>query len=246
MTTHNDASTLPEDWAEALRKRKFDMDQLASLVDGIYDGSPPGSVFPHRSDVFRAFFLTKLEDVRVVILGQDPYPQPGQAHGLAFSVPEQVPIPRSLSAVFRNLESDHGANVPFTRPSHGDLSSWAKQGVLLLNTALTVEQRNAGSHSRPWKSFIDLVLQVVNEERDHVAFLLWGKHAINRASAVGISEPPHITFKSAHPTARGRTKQKPFKDCHPFSDANAFLGINDARPVNWGLGATPTNKRAQT
>jgi uracil-DNA glycosylase len=108
--------------------------------------------------------------------------------------------------IFKNLEGDREAGVRFIRPAHGDLSGWAEQGVLLLNTALTVEQRNAGSHRRPLKTFTDLVLRVVSEERDHVAFLLWGKHAIDRASAVGIAEPPHMIVKSAHPTARGRTK----------------------------------------
>lgn len=158
-------------------------------------------------------------------------------------MPEPVPIPRSLSAIFKNLEGDREADVRFIRPAHGDLSGWAKQGVLLLNTALTVEQRNAGSHSRPWKTFTDLVLQIVNEEqRDHVAFLLWGKHAIDRASAVGIAEPPYMIIKSAHPTARGRAKQKPFKACHPFSGANAFLTVHDAQPVSRDLAAT-TNQQ---
>ena len=237
MTTDTDASTLPDDWAEALRKREYDLDRLTSLIADIYDAANPAVVFPPRSDVFRAFHLTKLKDVRVVILGQDPYPQPGQAHGLAFSVPEPVPIPRSLSAVFKNLERDREAGAPFIRPANGDLSAWAKQGVLLLNTALTVGQRNAGSHSGLWRAFTDLVLEVVSEEHDHVAFLLWGKHAIDRASAVGITEPPHMIVKSAHPAARGRTKQKPFKDGHPFTAANAFLTAHGSSPVEWDLAA---------
>lgn len=223
MGTDTDASMLPDDWAEALRKRGYDEDRLTSLVANIYDGASGATVFPPRSDLFRAFHLTKLKDVRVVILGQDPYPQPGQAHGLAFSVPDRVPIPRSLSAVFRNLESDREAGAPFIRPANGDLSVWAKQGVLLLNTSLTVEQRSAGSHSRLWRAFTDLVLQVVSEECGPVAFLLWGTHAIDRAAAVDITEPPHMFIKTAHPTARGRTKQTPFREGHPFSAANAFL-----------------------
>lgn len=233
--TEPDASTLPDDWAEALRKRGYDLDGLATLVDDAYDSAEPVTVFPPRSDLFRAFHLTELADVRVVILGQDPYPQPDQAHGLAFSVPKSVPVPRSLSAVYRNLEGDALASPGFVRPAHGDLTAWAEQGVFLLNTALTVEQGRAGSHKRRWRELADLVLRVVSEERDHVAFLLWGTHAIDRVASVGIPEPPHLVVRSAHPTARGRTTQTRFRDSRPFSEANAFLTDHGLEPVQWDL-----------
>jgi uracil-DNA glycosylase len=237
MSKEPDASTLPEDWAQALRERHYDVDGLKTFVDGVYDSAEPGTVFPSRTDLFRAFHLTKLENVRVVILGQDPYPQPDQAHGLAFSVPKAIPVPRSLSAVYRNLEGDPLASPAFVRPAHGDLSAWAKQGVFLLNTALTVELGRAGSHKRLWTDFTDLVLRVVGEERDHVAFLLWGTHAIDRVAAVGIPEPPHLVVRSAHPTARGRTKQTRFRESRPFSCANAFLTDHQLPPVKWDLAA---------
>jgi len=226
-----------DDWAAALHERGYDLDELATLVDDAYDSGEPGTVFPPRSDLFRAFHLTKLEDVRMVILGQDPYPQPDQAHGLAFSVPRTVPVPRSLSAVYRNLEGDADACPAFVRPAHGDLSAWAKQGVFLLNTALTVEQGRAGSHKRRWREFTDLVLRVVSEERDHVAFLLWGAHAIDRVAAIGVPDPPHLVVRSAHPTSRGRTKQTRFRDSRPFSCANTFLEDHGLEPVKWDLPA---------
>ena len=234
MTAELDASNLPEHWAEALAKRGCDQDDLGTLVADIYDKSPV-TVFPERSDLFRAFHLTRLEDVRAVILGQDPYPRPKQAHGLAFSVPNGVAIPRSLKTIYTNLENDPAIQI--SRPHNGDLTSWAKNGVLLLNTALTVEEGGPGSHARRWKHFTDLVLQVINEECAHVAFLLWGSHAIRKATSIPINEPPHKVIRSAHPAARGKTNEERFKDCHPFSEANDFLTSHQLEPVTWDLGA---------
>src|SRR5665647_3514617 len=235
MTAELDASKLPEHWAEALAKRGCDQDDLGTLVADIYDKSPV-TVFPERSDLFRAFHLTRLEDVRAVILGQDPYPRPKQAHGLAFSVPNGVAIPRSLKTIYTNLENDPAIQI--SRPHNGDLTSWAKNGVLLLNTALIVEEGGPGSHARRWKHFTDLVLQVINEECAHVAFLLWGSHAIRKATSIPINEPPHKVIRSAHPAARGKTNEERFKDCHPFSEANDFLTSHQLEPVTWDLGAT--------
>jgi uracil-DNA glycosylase len=135
MTTRSDASKLPKDWAAALAKRGLDQEVLDALVADTYHQSPV-AVYPARSDVFRAFHLTTLKDVRVAILGQDPYPRPGQANGLAFSVPEEEAIPRSLRTIYTNLQDDSAIQIE--RPLHGDLPAWAKNGVLLLNTALTV------------------------------------------------------------------------------------------------------------
>jgi uracil-DNA glycosylase len=232
MTAELDASKLPGHWAEALAKRGFDQDNLDTLVADIYK-SP--TVFPERSDLFRAFHLTSLEDVRVVILGQDPYPRRKQAHGLAFSVSSGVDILRSLKAIYTNLENDSALN--FSRPENGDLTSWAKDGVLLLNTALTVEESRPGSHAPIWKHFTDLVLQVINEECAHVAFLLWGSPAIGKATAIPINDPPHKVIRSSHPAAWGKTKEKRFKDCHPFSEANDFLTSHKLKPVTWNLPA---------
>jgi uracil-DNA glycosylase len=234
MTAELDASKLPEHWAEALAKHGCDQDNLDTLVADIYDKSPV-AVFPERSDLFRAFHLTSLEDVRVVILGQDPYPRPPQAHGLAFSVPNGVDIPPSLKTIYTNLENDSA--IEFSRPQNGDLTSWAKNGVLLLNTALTVEEGDPGSYARRWKHFTDLVLQVINEECAHVAFLLWGSPAIRQATSIPIKEPPHKVIRSAHPAAWGKTNEERFKVCHPFSEANDFLTSHKLEPVSWDLPA---------
>lgn len=234
MTTEIDASRLPEDWADLLRKHKYDPHRLDALVAGIYDDAQSGRVLPKRSDVFRAFHLTRPANVRVVILGQDPYPQPEQhAHGLAFSVPEDVKFPRSLNAIFRNLEVDK--DIEFSRPKAGDLTGWAQQGVLLLNTALTVKAGLAGSHTHLWRDFTDQVLRVINLECDHVAFLLWGKHAIDRATSIKIRDQ-NAVFRTAHPTARGRTKQPRFMASRPFFEANSYLASHHPpQPVTWDL-----------
>jgi len=236
MPAESDASTLPKDWAAALAKRGLDQRKLDMLVAGIYDTNPE-SVHPDQSDVFRALHLTKLKNVRVVIVGQDPYPRPTQAHGLAFSVPNEVAIPRSLKTIFTNLQNDPA--IRMKRPLNGDLTPWAKEGVLLLNTALTVENGHAGSHARHWEQFTDLVLRVINEECAHVAFLLWGSKAIRKATSIPLNEPPHIVIRSAHPAAWGKTSERRFADGRPFSEANEFLRAHEREPVSWELPAAP-------
>ncbi|GAA2470888.1 uracil-DNA glycosylase [Terrabacter carboxydivorans] len=236
MTARPDASELPEDWASALAKRGLDREAVVALVADTY-GHSPAAVHPDRSDVFRAFHLTRLKDVRVAILGQDPYPHPGQANGLAFSVPEDEPTPRSLRAIYTNLRDDPANQI--AQPLHGDLSAWAKNGVLLLNTALTVQDGHPGSHARRWEHFTDLVLRVLNEDCGHVAFLLWGSKAIRKATSIPIDEPPHTVIRSAHPAVWGKTKERRFMDCHPFSEANDFLRTHRLPPVAWDL---PTAK----
>lgn len=231
MTDEPDASALPEDWANALTARGYQADSLNRLVDDLYDSG--AHVLPERTNVFRAFHLTRLQDVRVVILGQDPYPKRKQrAQGLAFSVPEGVDIPRSLNSIFRNLEADDA--ITFTRTNSGDLTHWAKEGVLLLNTALTVAENDAGSHKRHWKIFTDLVLKTIIDQQKHVVFLLWGNQAIERASVAGVTEPPHKLIRSAHPRG-GRSRQQRFKDVRHFSSANRFLAHHRIPEVRWWL-----------
>jgi len=200
-------------------------------VDDLYkDGA---HVLPERMNVFRAFHLTPLHNVHVVILGQDPYPKREQhAQGLAFSVPDDVDIPRSLNNIFRNLEADEV--ITFPRPNSGDLTHWANEGVLLLNTALTVTENHAGAHKRQWRAFTDLVLKAILAEQEHLVFLLWGNQAIERADRAGVTEPPHKVIKSAHPRG-GRSRQKRFKDVPHFSSANHFLAHHDIPEVCWSL-----------
>jgi uracil-DNA glycosylase len=238
VSVEADASQLPEDWAQAMGRRNYDVAGVHALVADIYDGNRAGSVLPQRPDVFRAFHLTKLKKVRVVILGQDPYPKSKQCpQGMCFSVPEGVRIPRALGAMFRNLEADE--QITFTRPATGDLTLWGQRGVLLLNTALTVEEGRPGSHTRRWREFSTQVLQLVSQERDHVAFLLWGNHAIELADAAGITAPPHERITSSHPSAWGRSMQELFRNTRPFPRADSFLIDHDLDPVIWDLAPGP-------
>ncbi len=232
MKDERDASRLPIDWADALRRHGFDRD-VDQLLSEIYESDVP-RVFPPQHQVFRAFHLTKIADVRVVILGQDPYPQEGQANGLAFSFDgHKADFPRSLKAIYDNADADD--DVEFHWPDHGDLSPWAKQGVLLLNSALTVREDDAGSDVSRWKDFTDSVLHVINEECSGVVFLLWGSSAIRKAKL--LHQPRHKVVRSSHPTPRGRTKETPFNCSRPFSDANAFLANHPLGTVNWSLTA---------
>lgn len=229
MSIEPDASLLPKAWEEAVFDGGPTQEEFYARVDGLYSVGPADSVFPRRPDVFRAFHLTPLSGVKVVILGQDPYPKKDQAHGLAFSVPEGQNAPRSLGAIYRNLEGD--TSIDFTRPKGGDLTQWGRNGVLLLNTALTVQDGRPGSHDRFWADFTNLVLQAVADEERDVAFLLWGTHAATRASRAGITASRPGVIVSAHPAARGRAKALPFSEIPHFSRANAFL--ND--PIDWHL-----------
>jgi uracil-DNA glycosylase len=227
MTKGVNAAELPDHWASALDRHGYDPHAARLVVELYEQGS---SVRPQRQDVFRAFHLTRLENVRVVILGQDPYPSPNEAHGLAFSVPNPLPAPRSLGAIHRNLKKDPRVQ----RPKSGDLTPWASNGVLLLNTALTVVQGDPGSHARNWMEFTDAVLRAIVAERPHVAFLLWGTHAIKKAASVPIDEPPHKVIRSSHPAAWGKSRERRFRDTFPFSEANDFLTDHGIEPVPWG------------
>jgi len=223
---------LPGDWAEALSAAGVDLHGVAALVEQVYCGNDH-DVYPPKRDVFRALELTPLKDVRVVILGQDPYPQEGNANGLAFSVSADRPLPKSLRTIYRKFAAD----LQLPLPSNGDLSPWAERGVLLLNTTLTVEAGKAGSspHRRHWRHFTDGVLRAVNERAPHVAFLLWGRHAIDKAAAIGMDESRHVLIRSAHPAARGRSRERKFAESRPFSEANAFLKDNGLSEVDWSL-----------
>ena len=135
----------------------------------------------------------------------------------------------------RTFEDDPA--IRMKRPPYGDLTPWAKEGVLLLNTALTVEDGHAGSHARHWEQFTDLVLRVINDDCAHVVFLLWGSKAIRKAMSIPVNEPPHIVIRSAHPAVWGKTNERRFADCRPFSEANDFLMTHNLEPVTWALPA---------
>jgi len=189
-------------------------------------------IFPNGANWFRALDLTPLEKVRVVILGQDPYHGQGQAHGLCFSVPPGVQPPPSLLNIFKEMESDL-----CLRPSrHGFLEHWASQGVLLLNSVLTVEMGRAASHrDRGWERFTDAVVRLVNAKADPVVFMLWGSYAQKKAAFVDSVDRGgrHLVLKAAHPSPL--SAYNGFFGCRHFSRANAFLESNGLPPIDWAL-----------
>lgn len=186
------------------------------------------TIYPPGPQIFAAFDATPLEAVKVVILGQDPYHGPGQAHGLCFSVPPGVPVPPSLDNIYKELARDTG----FVRPDHGCLLPWAHRGVLLLNSVLTVEAGRPGSHQgKGWEGFTDHVVDVLNREREHLVFLLWGSYA-QRKGAV-IDPRRHRVLKAPHPSPL--SAHRGFLGCGHFSAANQYLARTGQAPVDWSL-----------
>lgn len=186
------------------------------------------SIYPADPDLFSAFELTPPERVKVVILGQDPYPGAGQAHGLAFSVRREVPIPRSLRNIHRELSADVGA----TPPLHGNLESWARQGVLLVNAVLTVREGEPNSHAgQGWETFIDAVIRAVARQSERAVFILWGSYAQKKVPL--IPTPPHVIVASVHPSPL--SARRGFFGSKPFSRTNEALREAGREPVDWAL-----------
>ncbi len=219
---------LDESWKTALAP-EFDAPYMQALKAFLQAEKARGKViFPKGAEYFRALDLTPLNDVKVVILGQDPYHGDGQAHGLCFSVRPGVRIPPSLVNIYKELQSDLG--VPPAR--HGYLESWAKQGVLLLNSVLTVERGNAASHQKQgWEQFTDAVIARVNEQRTPAVFMLWGAYAHRKAAFVDQSR--HLVLKAAHPSPL--SAHNGFFGCRHFSRANEFLVSHGVTPIDWRL-----------
>ena len=189
------------------------------------------TIYPPRGQRLRALALTPLDAVKVVILGQDPYHGPGQAMGLSFSVPHGVPPPPSLANIYKELAADCGIE----RPAHGDLSGWAKQGVLLLNASLTVEAGKAGSHAgRGWEAVTDACVAAVAERDAPAAFILWGSHAQAKAARLpALAGGRHCLIRSPHPSPL--SAHRGFFGSRPFSRANAFLEAHGRTPIDWRL-----------
>lgn len=184
-------------------------------------------IYPPQEDVFNAFRYTELANVKVVILGQDPYHGPGQAHGLSFSVLPGIKPPPSLVNMYKELEKDIAG---FQRPDHGYLLSWAQQGVLLLNTVLTVEQGNAHSHAHlGWETFTDKVIAAINEHREGVVFLLWGAHAQKKGRIINTKH--HHVLKAPHPSPL--SAHRGFLGCGHFSQTNNLLQQQNLQPIDW-------------
>ena len=218
---------IEQSWKDALAP-EFDKPYFASLVRFLHEEKAAGqTIYPPGGQIFKAFELTPLPDVKAVILGQDPYHGPGQAMGLSFSVPDGVPAPPSLVNIFREIESDLGIRMS-GRPN---LEDWARQGVLLLNAMLTVRAGAAGSHSRiGWQEFTDAVIRTVSDRCDGVVFLLWGNFARSKKDLVDTSR--HHVLEAAHPSPLARGA---FFGCRHFSRTNEILLSEGKTPINWQL-----------
>ena len=220
--------SLPDGWQTSLGDVLAAKETLA--LQGFLEAEITNdkTVYPPQSQWFRALELTPLDKVRVVILGQDPYHGPGQAHGLCFSVPHGVRPPPSLLNIYKELESD----LRLKRPTDGNLEHWASQGVLLLNSVLTVEMAKAASHSKMgWEQFTDAIIALVNDKPEPVVFMLWGAYAHKKAANVDASR--HLVLKAAHPSPL--SAHNGFLGCKHFSQCNAFLVSNGRPPIDWNL-----------
>jgi uracil-DNA glycosylase len=219
---------LHESWKAPLLP-EFQADYMVRLrVFLLAEKAAGKQIFPKRSEWFRALDLTPLDKVRVVILGQDPYHGSGQAHGLCFSVQPGVRPPPSLLNIYKELKSDLGIR----RASHGFLEHWAQQGVLLLNSVLTVEMAKAASHQKKgWEQFTDAVIRLVNTKDEPVVFMLWGAYAQKKAAFVDTDK--HLVLKAAHPSPL--SAYNGFLGCRHFSQCNAYLESKGLSPIDWAL-----------
>ncbi len=218
---------IENNWKDTLQKEidKPYFQSLMKFVDKEYSST---SCFPPYHQILNAFELTPLEEVKVVILGQDPYHGQGQAHGLAFSVPEGIKIPPSLRNIYKELIED----VNFKPTFHGDLSSWATQGVLLLNTTLTVREGAPGSHqNQGWERFTDEVIRMVSQQKENVVFILWGTHAQKKSDLIDAEK--HLIISSTHPSPL--SAYRGFFGSNPFSKTNAYLIKSGKNPIDWQI-----------
>lgn len=216
---------LEASWLEVLRD-EFNKDYFLQLKQFLVEEKSRYRVFPQGSRIFAAFDTTAFRQVKVVILGQDPYHGEGQAHGLCFSVPAGIKPPPSLVNIFQELKNDLGIPIP----SHGNLESWARQGVLLLNATLTVRENQAGSHQhKGWEQFTDTVIRALAEKREHLVFLLWGNYA--QAKSAMIDPTRHMVLKAAHPSPL--SVYRGFSGCRHFSLTNQYLESTGQSPIDW-------------
>lgn len=222
---------LDESWKVALSDFLLSpkMDELKQFL--VQEKQADKTIYPPSSLILNALNTTPLHQVKVVILGQDPYHGPHQAHGLSFSVQRGVAIPPSLRNIFHELHSDLGVNIP----KHGNLTHWAEQGVLLLNAVLTVEAGQPTSHQkRGWEDFTDHVIDVLNQQREHIVFILWGAYAQRKGQRIDPNK--HLVLKAAHPSPLAANRGG-FFGCKAFSKTNNYLKQNGIEPINWQLDA---------
>lgn len=216
---------IEQSWKEQLAL-EFDKEYFKSLTDFVRQEYQSTTVYPPGSYIFNAFEHCPFDKVKVVILGQDPYHEPGQAHGLSFSVQDGIPYPPSLVNIFKELESDLGKPMP----SSGNLLRWADQGVLLLNATLTVRAHLAGSHqNRGWETFTDAVIHKLADNRSHLVYILWGSYAQKKGAFIDASH--NLVIKSAHPSPLAAYRG--FFGSKPFSKVNDYLIATGQEPIDW-------------
>lgn len=216
-----------KNWEELFRQEE-QKEYYRKLMQFLDEKYAQKTIYPPREDVFTCFTSCPLQDVKVVILGQDPYHQPQQAHGLCFSVKKGVPVPRSLKNIYRELKDDLGVDAP----SHGCLLEWARQGVFLMNTVMTVREGEAYSHNKKgWEVFTDTVISVLNEQEQGIVFVLWGNHAQKKARL--ITGAQHRIIQSAHPSPLSASRG--FFGSKPFSTINTCLKEMGRTPIDWRL-----------
>lgn len=215
-----------ESWKTALAE-EFNKDYFTNLKNFLVEEKKNNVIFPPGKFIFSAFNLTPLDKVKVVLLGQDPYHGPGQAHGLCFSVNDGVRFPPSLTNIFKELQSDCGCSMPIS----GNLERWAKQGVFLLNATLTVRQNSPGSHqNKGWERFTDAVIKLISDRKENVVFLLWGNYAKAKVSLIDSAK--HLILQAAHPSPLARGA---FFGSKHFSQTNEYLIKNGESPIDWCL-----------
>jgi uracil-DNA glycosylase len=217
--------TIEPSWQAHLQK-EFDKPYFENLIAFVKQEYAHHTVYPPGRLIFNAFNLCPFDKVKVVLIGQDPYHEPGQAHGLCFSVNDGVQFPPSLNNIFKEIKDDTGADIP----TSGNLTRWAEQGVLLLNATLTVREHMAGSHQKHgWEEFTDAVIRIISEEREGIVFILWGSYAQSKAQLIDSSK--HFILKSAHPSPL--SAYRGFFGNHHFSLTNMYLQKNGKTPIKW-------------
>ena len=215
------------DWDEVIGE-EFDKPYYQKLRQFLNEEYSHKTIYPEAKNIYNALRLTPYQETKVVILGQDPYHEKGQAQGLAFSVPKGIQIPPSLVNIYQELHDDLGCTIP----NHGQLLSWTRQGVLLLNTSLTVEEHRANSHKgRGWETLTDTIIKKLNEKEEPVVFILWGANA--RSKKAFITNPKHLVIESPHPSPL--SAYNGFFGSRPFSRTNDFLVKNGMAPIDWQI-----------
>lgn len=212
-------------WKTALQE-EFEKEYFQNLTEFVKGEYQTTVVYPPPKHIFHAFELCPFDKVSVVILGQDPYHGLGQAHGLCFSVPENIPVPPSLRNIYLEIINDLGGNIP----KHGNLEHWAKYGVLLLNATLTVRRGQAGSHqNRGWEEFTNAVIRTLSDKKEHTVFILWGRYAKEKKTL--IDETKHLILEAAHPSPFSASNG--FFGCKHFSKTNDYLKAHNKEPISW-------------